>query len=177
MSTTNLIEDLRLLTPPRYGVWLALVLSAILILALWLILRRRPGAECGTVVDSTGPEPWALALSELERLTHLLASEHSREYAIQSTGVLRRFIEARYSLRAPKLTTEEFLVAAGQAPELPADHRARLRRFLELCDLLKFGRYRATTGELATLHEAAVTFVMASRPSSLPERPPEAQKC
>jgi len=35
---------------------------------------------------------------------------------------------------------------------------------LEWCDLLKFGRYVAATGELMSLHEAAVNFVLASRP-------------
>jgi hypothetical protein len=49
---------------------------------------------------------------------------------------------------------------------LPADHRVSLREFLELCDLLKFGRYLASATELGPLHAAAVAFVIASRPPS-----------
>jgi hypothetical protein len=163
MKPTNLIEDLRLLSPPAYGAWLALAITGVLVCSLVLLVRRRRSAT-DVAAQAAGPEAWEVAMADLERLAHLLNGEHSREYAIQSTGILRRYIETRYSLRSPKLTTEEFLVLAKGSPALPADHRADLRRFLELCDLLKFGRYLATTEELEALHSAAVAFVLASRP-------------
>ena len=103
----------------------------------------------------------------------MLCAEHSREYGIQSTGVLRCYIEARYLLPAPRLATEEFLIEAGKSPALPADHRASLGRFLELCDLCKFGRAVASAEELRQLHAAAVAFVLASRPESPTQAPPE----
>ncbi len=164
MDTTNLIEDLRLLSPPNLGVWLVLGLAVVLLAGLFLCARlfRRTAHAAAEV---TGPDLWDVALAELEHLTLLLNRGHSRDYAIQSTGILRRYIEARYLLRAPKLATEEFLVLAKDSPALPAGHRESLRRFLELCDLLKFGRYTAPAAELAALHAAAVAFVLASRPA------------
>ena len=114
-----------------------------------------------------------MALAELERLTPLLNREHSRDYAIQSTGILRRYIEARYALRAPKLATEEFLVMAESRPPCPRITAPACEHFLELCDLLKFGRYLASAAELEPLHAAAVAFVLASRPASPAKALPE----
>jgi hypothetical protein len=164
--TTNLIEELRLLSPPTYGGWLAAGLMVILaagFFALWHARRRR--TDSGSIGVSGAPL-WDVALAELERLIPLLRAEQSREYAIQSTGILRRYIEGRYALQAPRLATEEFLAAAAKSAALPAEHRGSLRHFLELCDLLKFGRYLASAGELEPLHAAAVAFVLASRPGA-----------
>lgn len=166
MNSTNLIEDLRLLSPPDYRAWWAvavLVLAAAGVLVVIRIWRRRSRINTAPGDDAGAPS-WDLALVELERLTSLLQQERSRDYGIVSTGILRRYIEARYALRAPKLATEEFLMLSRESPTIPEVHRASLRRYLEWCDLLKFGRYVAATSELVSLHEAAVSFVLASRP-------------
>jgi len=164
MNTTDLIEDLRLLSPPNYGVWLALGIAALMTLGFLLLIRRWIRRKQTDISNVSGPELWDVALTELEHLIPLIRRERSRDYAVQSTAILRRYIEARYSLRAPKLATEEFLALAKDSPTLPAEHRAGLGHFLELCDLLKFGRYLATATELEPLHGAAVAFVLASKP-------------
>jgi hypothetical protein len=173
MNSTNLIEDLRLLSPPRFGGWLALGIAGVLAFGFFLLVRRHLRRATVDADETLGPALWDVALAELERLTTLLNREHSRDYAIQSTSILRSYIEARYALKAPTLATEEFLVMAGESPTLPADHRASLREFLELCDLMKFGRYLALAIELEALHAAAVAFVLASRPASSPNELPE----
>jgi len=173
VNATNLIEDLRLLSPPSYGGWLTIGLLGGLALGFFFLLLRRFLHADLDATGASGSPMWEMALAELDRLTPLLSREHSRDYAIQSTGILRRYIEARYSLRAPTMATEEFLVMAGKSSTLPADHRASLEHFLELCDLLKFGRYLAPTVELEPLHAAAVAFVIASRPATSTNAPSE----
>lgn len=163
MNDTNLIEDLRLLSPPNYG-WVLIVALVVLALAVTVLISRAFRRPAQIAVATAGTEPWTIALEALERLAPLLCTERSRDYGIAATGVLRRYIEARYGWHAPKLATEEFLVAAGASPALPSEHRASLGRFLELCDLFKFGRYVAATDELQQLHAATVAFVLASRP-------------
>jgi NAD(P)-dependent dehydrogenase (short-subunit alcohol dehydrogenase family) len=162
MNDTNLIEDLRLLAPPSYG-WVAPVVGAVVIVVLAMLISRAFRRSARVAVAVAGPAPWTAALAALEHLTPLLRAERSRDYGIEATGVLRGYIETRYGLHAPKLATEEFLAAAGTSPLLPAEHRASLGRFLELCDLFKFGRYVAAADELQQLHAAAVAFVLASR--------------
>ena len=166
MTETNLIEDLRLLTPPdRSGLLLA-ALAILLVVGGYLMWRRRGSerAADGTVTDPARP-PWEIALAELEALTPLLRPERSRDYGMASTAILRRYLEARHGLEAPRLTTEEFLVAAAGSPKLGAEERRGLGHFLELGDLFKFGRFTATTAELQELQGAAVAFVLRSRPA------------
>lgn len=170
MIETNLIEDLRLLSPPTRGGWLALgigLAAAALLGVGWLRWRTRSPQPLS--LSDPGPSPWDVALADLERLTPLLQPEHSRDYGIASTSILRRYVEARYQVQAPRLTTEEFLLVAGVSPLLPADDRSRLGRFLDLGDRFKFGRYTASGPELHQLHTTAVDFLLRSRPEPEPE--------
>ena len=175
MNDNDIIEDLRLLSPSNLWLWLLLMVAVALALGMvyWIQRRRRLRRAEYPVAQALGAELWDRALADLESLAPLLDLRHSRDYAIRSTAILRHYIEARYGLCAPNQATEEFLVAAGQSPILPVAHRASLRRFLELCDLLKFGRYLAPASELAPLHAAAVAFVLASRPTMETEPTPE----
>ncbi len=173
MTQTNLIEDLRLLAPPSYSWLWGLVVTVALVLAILLALRAARRGPTPPTDATPGPSLWELALAELELLAPLLCPEHSRDYGIRSTGVLRRYIECRYLLPAPRLATEEFLISAGTSPALPVDHRASLGRFLELCDLFKFGRCIASADELRELHAAAIAFVLASRPETSSHPNPE----
>jgi hypothetical protein len=79
------------------------------------------------------------------------------------SSIVRRYLELRYEIRAPELTTEEFLLVATARPELHAEHRALLTSFLERCDRVKFAGYRPDADEsLATL-KAARGFVEDTR--------------
>jgi len=174
MIETNLIEDLRHLAPPDPRWQLAILVAgatALAALALWRWRRRQPAAVA-PAADPTPDRAWETALAELERLAGLLRPEASRDYCMAATAVLRRYIEQRYGLSAPRLATEEFLGAASQSPVLPSAHQESLGRCLVACDLRKFGRYTATAEELGRLHAAAVGFVLASRPTP-PEATPE----
>jgi len=166
MIETNLIEDLRHLTPPSY-LWLAGGMAVLLAatIAVLLIRRRRRTDERTAAGGAESCRPWEDALAALEHLVPLLVPERSRDYGIAATGILRRYLEDRYQLHAPLLATEEFLALAAGSPVLPADHQHGLTCFLERGDLFKFGRYAGTSEELRELHTAAIEFVMASRPS------------
>jgi hypothetical protein len=167
MNDTNLIEDLRLLAPPdhRWAVALALAGAALAVLTWWWRRLRHARPAPSPLPTPSGSPPWEIALAEHERLAALLRPETSRDYGIASTTVLRRYLEERYGLQAPRLATEEFLAVASRTEALPTEHRQSLDRFLRLCDFLKFGRYTASAGELRGLHTAALAFVMASRPA------------
>jgi hypothetical protein len=82
---------------------------------------------------------------------------------VELSAIVRRYLEGRYEIRAPELTTEEFLLVATARPELREEQRALLSSFLERCDRVKFAGYRPDAEEsLATL-AAARGFVEDTR--------------
>ena len=82
---------------------------------------------------------------------------------VELSAIVRSYLEGRYQVRAPELTTEEFLQEARRAAGLSAEHRDLLIAFLERCDRVKFAGYRPDADEsLATLR-AARAFVEDTR--------------
>ncbi|MBN2446132.1 MAG: hypothetical protein JXO22_05380, partial [Phycisphaerae bacterium] len=61
------------------------------------------------------------------------------EYYFRLSEIVRAYIEARFLIAAPDMTTEEFLstLARGDAI-LPGEHVGRLRPFMEACDYVKY---------------------------------------
>ncbi|MEJ7602777.1 MAG: hypothetical protein WKG01_33125 [Kofleriaceae bacterium] len=89
--------------------------------------------------------------------------ETADSWFVALSAIVRRYLEHRYDIRAPELTTEEFLLVATARPELGTEHRALLTNFLERCDRVKFAGYRPDAEEsLATL-KAARGFIEDTR--------------
>jgi hypothetical protein len=90
-------------------------------------------------------------------------AESADAWFVELSAIARRYLEQRYEIRAPELTTEEFLQVATSRPELSEQHRGLLSSFLERCDRVKFAGYRPDAEEsLATL-AAARGFVEDTR--------------
>lgn len=106
-----------------------------------------------------------------EAVAHLRALERrgapdaatADAWFVELSSIVRTYLEKRYEIRAPELTTEEFLQVATARTELREEHRALLSQFLERCDRVKFAGYRPDAAEsLATL-EAARGFIEDTR--------------
>ncbi len=104
------------------------------------------------------------AVAQLRALEANPPDESSADgWFVSLSAIVRRYLEHRYEIRAPELTTEEFLLVATARPELTAEHRVLLSSFLERCDRVKFAGYRPDADEsLATL-KAARGFVEDTR--------------
>jgi len=83
---------------------------------------------------------------------------------VELSAIVRTYLERRYVIRAPELTTEEFLQVASHAKELTGDHRGLLTSFLERCDRVKFAGYRPDAQESIDTLAAARGFVEDTRP-------------
>ncbi len=84
------------------------------------------------------PEVWALR--ELQQLgaDDWIGSGRVREFYYRVTEIVRRYIERKFGLAAPEMTTEEFLtMLTRSAGALPYD-ALRLRVFMESCDMVKY---------------------------------------
>jgi hypothetical protein len=90
-------------------------------------------------------------------------AEAADAWFVELSSIVRTYLEKRYEIRAPELTTEEFLLVATSRKELDNAHRVLLSQFLERCDRVKFAGYRPDADEsLATL-AAARGFVEDTR--------------
>ena len=93
--------------------------------------------------------PIERAWVELDRLLKkgLPGRGRYKDFYVELTMVVRRYIQRKYGIKAPHLTTEEFLreIAVGVSRESGlAINTESLRRFLENADLVKFAGVEAT---------------------------------
>lgn len=157
-----LLEDLHLLEPAnplQHMVWG--VGALLLLLALWVLWKLLRGLRKSPQRSIAGDarEACQSALAALEQLSRLVDEGKGRSYAIESSAVIREYIEQRFGLRAPVLVTSEFLEHAQSSSHLAEHHSELLGDYLHCCDLLKFGLGQAEPGELRQIHAAAVHFV------------------
>ena len=144
----------------RGWAWLAAVLVALAGLATLAALRRRREAPRG--VRESAFERASGRLAQLRR-RGVPEGDGVDPWYVELSDIVRRYIEERFSLRAPELTTEEFLLEAGCSPELSPPHRSPLSDFLERCDRVKFARYSPGVDESREALDVAARFLAESR--------------
>jgi hypothetical protein len=89
------------------------------------------------------------ALARLRRLENsgLPDADQADSWYVELSAIVRHYIEERFEIRAPELTTEEFLREARRAHGLNDDNRALLTSFLDVCDRVKFAAHHPETAE------------------------------
>lgn len=106
-----------------------------------------------------------IALESLVRLrsARLLEAGRHGQFYVELTAIVRTYLERRFELRAPEMTTEEFLQAAQRNPQIAQAHRASLAQFLNEADLVKFAKYVPALEDAERAYAAARQFVEATR--------------
>ena len=140
--------------------WLAVALAALAAGAAALAaLRRRRSPQ------RIRASAYRRASARLERLRAQGLPKGTRvdPWYVELSDIVRRYVEERFALRAPELTTEEFLLEAGRSEALSPPHRGLLSDFLERCDRVKFARYRPPSDESREVLEVAARFLAESR--------------
>ncbi|MFA6321620.1 MAG: hypothetical protein WCY36_07180 [Candidatus Omnitrophota bacterium] len=121
------------------------------------------------------PEPIKLphetALEELEAVRgNFLRNSDVKEYYAGISDCVRRYIERLFKLRAPEMTTEEFLgslrESAALSMILSLDQKDLLKEFLNACDLVKFARYNPVKGEMESIFLLAKKFIEETKGAS-----------
>ena len=110
--------------------------------------------------------PHVVAYEQLEMLiaSGLIEEGRIEEYYVSLSDTIRTYLENRFGLRAPEMTTEEFLAAAAKDSNLKDEHKKMLSRFLTHCDLVKFARYGPDMEETKSVYESATQFVHETAP-------------
>ena len=130
--------------------WIAAALLAILgLLGLLVYLVKYLARR----VKEHRMSPIERAWAELDRLLKkgLPGRGRYKDFYVELTMVVRRYIQRKYGISAPHMTTEEFLRTAK-----PSDD---LRRFLESADLVKFAGVEATPEMADAATESARSYI------------------
>ena len=81
-------------------------------------------------------------------------------FFVELSDLVRRYLEDRFALHAPELTTEEFLDIAARSPDLTRHHRDVLKTFLVSADQVKFARFVPATADVETTLSAVRGFLL-----------------
>jgi hypothetical protein len=127
-------------------------------LLLWRAMRKR-----ASVAAQRSAYDDAVARLRLLEDRGAPAADDADAWFVDLSAIVRSYLERRYVIRAPELTTEEFLLEAARSGRLSNDHRALLEAFLERCDRVKFAGYRPDSEESLASLKAARAFVEDTR--------------
>ena len=148
--------------------WLALgaglaVLAGLGAAGIWWSRRRHGGK--GHAAPPPLP-PHELAYRQLQEILDdgLLDRGALKDFFSRISDVIRSYIENRFGLHAPKLTTEEFLATLHGRSPFTAEQQHLLDEFLKRCDLVKFAADTVTRDEAERHIEACRAFIDATRP-------------
>lgn len=151
--------DIRDIKGPLYfrEVNWVLVFAAVIFLsaagaAVWIYvcIRRRKAIKL----------PHETALEELEAMKGELARTGDiKRYYVGISDAIRNYIERRFDLKAPEMTTEEFFDSMRESETLTIGHKRLLREFLASCDFVKFARYSPRSEEMDSVFATARNFI------------------
>jgi len=167
----NGIKDIR---PPLYfkadyrllivfGIIILLV--GVIFLACFLFKKIKMRKEGSPVIIRPAHEIAYEALRAL-KAKNLPTLGKMKQYYFELSLVARHYIEDRFRIAAPEMTTEEFLFHLRDSGILNGRHKNLLKEFLNLCDIVKFAKYGPTQKETDESFDAAKRFVDETKESA-----------
>jgi len=102
-----------------------------------------------------------IAYEQLEILKSrdYIAQGRIKEYYVEISDIIRHYMENRFKLKAPEMTTEEFLINVRDYSRLAVNHKVLLKEFLVCCDLVKFAKYAPPAEEMNSVFDSAKMFI------------------
>ena len=146
------------------------LLAAIVIAAVCVVqLRRRRAAGADKPKDTA----FIVALREMDkwRGDKFWAPDKQKAFYSGITDALKTYIEDRFGVDAPEMTTAELFDALKGAEDLPAELREDLRGVFECADFVKFAKHTASDEDNARALPTAVRFVTSTYQTVLEEEP------
>ena len=177
-TTTYVIHDIKgqiryPLTLSEILPYVAVVwLSALVGILIWALLssRRKKDVKENAYKDP----PYIVALRKLEglRSEKNWVKERQKSFYSGITDALREYIDARYGIDAPEMTTAE-LFDSLKMTDVPADLFMEMKGLFERADLVKFAKAFASDEDNASAVPSAVRFVTATYQTAAPSQAPE----
>lgn len=131
--------------------------ALLLALAVCLYFRRRKKR-----IESMPPiPPEVKAFAALQKLIDedFIGKNQFKLFYLHISAILRVYIEEQFQVRAPELTTEEFLEILVGGQSLLKKHQRLLRDFLTHCDMVKFAEHQPDKEEIQQTFDSCKAFI------------------
>lgn len=152
--------------------WWLLSLYATLVLAaaagffyLGIRLYRRYRHRKLHPAPHTVPEiirlPEEVAMEALNKLKEksLVEKGEYKQFHVEASDIIRLYVEGKFYIQALESTTSELILEFRQKRLMEENYVSLLRRFLEVCDLVKFAKYKPSNEECIEVFNEAVGLV------------------
>lgn len=151
---------------PLDPVFVGLLFAAALILIIflvWMIIKYRKAKP--KTVRTKIQLPWELAI---EQLNHLMENNYIEtnkfdSFYMELSGILRSYLENNFSIRAPEMTTEEFLSSIRKNDILFGEQKEALKKFLLYADMVKFAKVNPSRKDVEDGYRLAKEFIEQTR--------------
>lgn len=170
-SETNELKDVK---PPvglpetPWGLILIVGLGvAALIFGLWYWTKKKKGLKSRLEPKT----PWEVAYQQLDELRRrdLFGHGRAKDHFSELSLIARSYIEDRFNIRAPEMTTEEFLERVKTSSSVNPRHKEILGDFLVLCDMVKFAKYGPNAYEASQSFDLVKKFVDETKEGQMEE--------
>lgn len=162
------LHDVR--PPVNYpmSIWIIIlsILAVILLCAAaYFYLKKRLKNVSADLPVQKPRAPWETALERLARLNEkkLLEKGLVNDYYTEVSEIVRYYCEDRFFLKAPDMTTEEFLRDLRTSSQLNENQKKRLKDFLTQCDLVKFAKHKPSPSEAGEVFISAKDFILETK--------------
>ena len=168
------MNDIKDVKPPVYLPDLWMILWSLLLLAaiaavIYLILRyKKPPQEKVKPLIPQLPA-WEIAYQQLEALRQENLPDKGlfKEFFTKVADIARHYMENRFNIHAPHMTTEEFLYYLGISGHLNEPQKIALKEFLNSCDMVKFAKYDPTIKEALKNFDCAQKLIDETKPNAI----------
>lgn len=146
---------------PLFTFNLAALAALVVAVVGWRVVRKlqEPKARAPALA------PAEIARRDLGELRGIeLWKTDPKQFFIELTAIVRRYVEATIGVRAPEQTTEEFLSEIHSRNVYEAEERDRFREFLEAADLVKYAGHQPTETDVDFATRCAEEFVVDAEP-------------
>jgi len=169
-DSTDVIFDI---VPPRGAPvtfaeilpWIIIgIIAAVVIYLLARFLPRNPLRKF--VRPAAPPEPaHVIALRDLKALmtAELWQKGEIKEYYSRLSDILRRYLENRYSISSPELTTDETVRMLNRAAVTTSEQMVLVKEVLSVSDMVKFAKYVPDSAVHQKMYGKSLSFVEATK--------------
>ncbi len=145
-----------------YWWWLGLGTAAVAAVLVVFLMRRRRRARAGAV-ERIPADIWARHEIAALVAEDLIAKGLVKRFYYRVSDIVRGYVERRFAVLAPEMTTEEFLAATASDRRFGEHNTDELIKFLNACDLVKYAKQKPHPDEADRLLRAAGAFVERTR--------------